>query len=119
MYQEISKVLPLLGPFSNTLTKIQERLGVALASLETVEGTFRRDDNSEDGESLLSLEAELVAPDPATIRKSRQSKRVSLNVGGVRHEVLWAVLEQLPHSRLGLLAKVSSVVTGEAACGWS
>ena len=110
MYQEISKVLPLLGPFSNSLTKIQDRLGVALASLESVEGSFRRDDNSDDGDSLLSLEAELVAPDPATIRKSRKSKRVTLNVGGARHEVLWKVLELLPLSRLGLLAKVSSVL---------
>ena len=50
---------------------------------------------------------EQPAPDPFIISKSRQlNKRVTLNVGGVRHEVLWRMLEQLPTSRLGLLAKV-------------
>ena len=107
MYEEICKVLPLLGPFSSSLTKIQERLGVALTSIESVEGTFRKDDNSEDTDSLLSLEAALLAPDPSTIKKSKLSgARVTLNVGGTRHEVLWKVLLQLPLSRLGMLAKV-------------
>ena len=64
-----------------------------------------------------------VVPDSFVISKSRLvSKRVKLNVGGVRfgsnivnlvfnavitrHEVMWKMLEQVPHSRLGLLAKV-------------
>ena len=33
------------------------------------------------------------------------SKRVILNVGGVRHEVMWKMLEQYPVSRLGQLTK--------------
>lgn len=67
--------------------------------------------------------SEQPAPDPFIISKSRQlNKRVTLNVGGVRHEVflgyiflllffqlifqvLWRMLEQLPASRLGLLAR--------------
>ena len=78
---------------------------MALSSIESVEGSFRKEDNSEDGDSLLSLEVDLLAPDPTTIKKSRErSRRVTLNVGGVRHEVQWVVLEQLPQSRLGLLA---------------
>ena len=45
-------------------------------------------------------------PDPFIIAKSRQlNKRVTLNVGGVRHEVMWKVLENIPRSRLGYLAK--------------
>ena len=47
-------------------------------------------------------------PDPFIISKSRKlNKRVTLNVGGVQHEVLWRMLEQLPNSRLGLLAQVT------------
>lgn len=105
MYDEITRVLPLLSPFSSSLDKIQERLGVALSSIEKVEGSFRREDNSDDGDSLLSLEADLLAPDPTTIKRSKRGRRVTLNVGGVRHEVQWKVLEQLPQSRLGLLAR--------------
>ena len=45
--------------------------------------------------------------DPTLITKARsQHKRVKLNVGGVRHEVMWKILENVPTSKLGMLAKV-------------
>ena len=48
-------------------------------------------------------------PGRAVILKSRAChKRVLLNVGGVRHEVMWRMLEQFPASRLGRLARVES-----------
>lgn len=67
--------------------------------------TFAMRDN--DGpESPYSTGGETMIPDPFIITKSRQlNKRVTLNVGGVRHEVMWKVLENAPRSRLGKLAQ--------------
>ena len=38
------------------------------------------------------------------LRSRRLNRRVGLNVGGVRHEALWRILESVPDSRLGRLA---------------
>ena len=74
---------------------------------------------------LVHLMSDLTVPDPTVILRSRSmSKRVKLNVGGIRyvtfllhktkqndyildrHEVMWKILETVPDSRLGLLTKV-------------
>ena len=68
--------------------------------------SFQADDNSSYSYMSPPAVEDQPVPDPFIISKSRQlNKRVTLNVGGVRHEVLWRMLEQLPDSRLGLLSR--------------
>ena len=45
-----------------------------------------------------------TAPDPYTImRLKKLCKRVIINVGGMKHEVMWQTMDRMPHTRLGKL----------------
>ena len=48
-------------------------------------------------------------PDPLTISRHRADHpKVSINVGGLKHEVMWRLLEKRPLTRLGMLAKAKT-----------
>ena len=48
-------------------------------------------------------------PHPTTIAQHREKhQKVIINVGGVKHEVMWAMLEKRPLTRLGMLAKAKT-----------
>ena len=125
--EEIFKLLAMLTPFASEVSSLRGSVESALNRIGELEhmaqmgvrtpnhgkiwkgsGTDQDSDEQRshgDMPLLRDLMSDSQPPDPYIIAKSRQmNKRVCLNVGGVRHEVMWKMLEGIPRSRLGKLA---------------
>lgn len=108
---QIFKLLAILSPLANEVCDLKCNIGDLLSEIGDGDtrlkalgvkaemdfndgfGSFRAQDSPY---SVTPLLPELRAPDPFIIQKSRQlNKRVTLNVGGIRHDVLWKMLEQV------------------------
>ena len=92
MYDEILKILPILGPFASNFANVNESLAYAGHKLEQLEGMMNEGTKGhlifssaeDDIDSIYSV-PEHPIPDPFIIKKSRLlNRRVILNVGGVR-----------------------------------
>jgi hypothetical protein len=73
---------------------------------ESTEDSYLYGSLSSAGNDDHSAYGQLQPPDPFIIRKSREiNPRVTLNVGGERHDVMWRSLKTIPKSRLYKLAE--------------
>ena len=121
--ERIFQLVALLHPLSHEICDVRDEVGLLVQQTEGDEvktnhqggepiedglflGSFRE---AESPHSATPLLPKIQSSDTFIIKKSRQlNKMIVINVGGVRHEVLWNMLENVPQSRLGKLVAAST-----------
>jgi len=104
--QEVFKLLAILSPLACEVSDVKENISHLVRQIQEAEVGHVGRESPHCGSPSLP---EITAPDPFIIQKSRElNRKVLLNVGGVRHEVQWKMLEQVPQSRLGKLSQATT-----------